>query len=515
MQFLAPPLDRVSTGMPVPDAGATASTVSSQYARQEPNWRLVRTLYAGTRAMREARDRYLVKHPRELDENFKHRLGKAVLTNITKDAVDACIARPFSKPVELQQDAPDAVWAWVEDMDLKGTTLHDFTREVFSNAIKDGQAHIFVDYMSAPNAQSRADEIAFGARPYFVPVPAGELIAAYVSYSGSRPYISHIRIREFDIQRDPGGYGEEFIERIRVIEAMSPEYPQGRREVWENRLQRGWQKIEDAIYPLPFVPLFTIYAGIPIDFFEIDPPFLDLAYMNVQHWNLSSEYDAALEKCSFSMLAVRPVEGAGSPVESLYKGEGETEARFTVGPDTVLVGDWYYVEPTASGLEQASKRLEVLEQQMRAKAMDPHLVKHPGDVTATETAIGEAKSQANLMAWVLGASLSLSRALTFAARWDGVIGPTDAIAASINTEFAVGFTEADISYILQMHATGNLSRETAWMEMKRRGMLAPTFDPEQELERLLAENPLPELGAPDEAANDDQPPPPEVEDEAA
>ena len=463
-------------------AAATVADVSSRSAawcaRQHERG-LVRDVVAGTRRLRAAGELYLPRFPREMPANHKMRLRTAVLTNVLKDAIENSIGRPFSQPVQLSAEAPAAVQGWAEDMTLQKHTLGQFARSAFRSGITDGMVHILADYRGVPGAFTLKDELDGGARPYFVPIIADRLIACYRETKAGVPQVIHARIHECEVVRD--GYSEALRERIRVIEP-------GKVQLWEAVAGKGWEKIEDKPYPNESVPLFTFYAGEPEADYVIDPPFLDLAYKNIEHWQLSSGFQNNLDRCNFAMLAVKPMDGASSPVENLRRDPNnpDAEATFEVGPDTVLVGDWYYVEPSAAGLKETAARLDALKADMRLMGLDPMMPKASGGITATERSIEEAKSQSQLADWVVNFSDVLDQALAFAMDWHGVKGKAK---ISISSDFPLTLDSQDVDWLLKMRATGDLSRETVWEEARRRGMLGPKFDAEKEIVRLESEPP--------------------------
>jgi hypothetical protein len=51
------------------------------------------------------------------------------------------------------------------------------------------------------------------------------------------------------------------------------------------------------------------------------------------------------------------------------------------------------------------------------------------------------------------------------------------------------FDDQDVSWLLQMRASGDLSRETVWEEAKRRGLLGPKFEADAEVARIESEPP--------------------------
>lgn len=143
-------------------------------------------------------------------------------------------------------------------------------------------------YANVPGGATLADEKALGARPYLVMVPATQLIAGYVGEVNGENVVVHARIAERHLVRD--GYVEKTVDRVRVLEP-------GRFQIFSNLEgqwaleQEGEVKVRGQL--LDRVPLFTFYAGDKIDDFWCVPPFLDLAYKNIQHYQLSSDDDHA------------------------------------------------------------------------------------------------------------------------------------------------------------------------------------------------------------------------------
>jgi len=118
---------------------------------------------------------------------------------------------------------------------------------------------------------------------------------------------------------------------------------------------------------------------------------------------------------------------------------------------------------------------------MRLMGLDPIMQRATGGITATERAIEEAKSQSQLADWVVNFSDVLDTALAFAMAWDGIKGEAR---ISISSDFPMMLGEEDISWLLQMRASGDLSRETVWEEAKRRGILGVKFDAGNEAARI-------------------------------
>lgn len=142
-----------------------------------------------------------------------------------------------------------------------------------------------------------------------------------------------------------------------------------------------------------------------------------------------------------------------------------------------------FLDDTAEiGISHKSVRLRALNR-MAEKA------ENTGTVTATASGIEAAKAHSTLQAWALALKDALEQAFVFTAMWTGADTNT-APEVSVHTDFAVGLYGAEeVRVLLDARKEAQISRETFWDEMQRRGVLGPQFDREKEEERLLAENP--------------------------
>src|SRR5690606_21224341 len=137
-----------------------------------------RAVYGGTRAMREAGDRFLPRFPLEEDDAYEDRLARAVLYNAFKRTVKGLAGMAFRKDPQLEDDVPVEIRGqeadsetgqplvighW-ENIDLAGRHGAVFARDVFEAKLIDGHTFIFVDWWGADDARSRAEERE--ARPY-------------------------------------------------------------------------------------------------------------------------------------------------------------------------------------------------------------------------------------------------------------------------------------------------------------------------------------------------------------
>lgn len=472
-------MNTTSTGGGTPTQGPVStndpSSKSSTYLQMEDDWHVVRSIYEGTRHMRKQRERYLPKHPEENDDAYENRLKRTSLVNVLKDAVQNTVARPFSKPVHLNGSAPKEAHLWALDMDLEGTGINTFCRRAFRDATLDGMVHCLADYNVAPAGASPAEKAMFAQRPYLTLVPARNLHAAYTTNSMGQRICYHARIREDVTVLD--GFREKKVERMRVLNV-------GGFEVWERGMNTaGWQVVQRGEMRRPDgaiwdrVPLETFYAGPREQDFLCPPPFLDLAWLNVVHWQSFSDQRNILSKSRFAMLYLTGIENPDEMTDD--------DGNFVVGPHAGIFlpdgGSIGYVEPGGRSIEMGFKDLDTLVEQMRVMGLDPIMPKGGTPNTATEMSIDDAKARAPLEEWAWDFVAFMERNYNNMFLWQGMDQAVESTRVEINTDFGVNINGPEtLQTIMQMRSMGELSRRTFYYEMKRRSVLSPSFDADTE-----------------------------------
>jgi hypothetical protein len=446
----------------------TVNDPCDDYVEMELGWRLPRALMGGTRQMRREARTYLPQEPLETDGAYTSRLGRSVLFNAFRKTVQNLTGRVFSKPVTLQDDVPAPIAAMAEDIDLNGRHLNLFARDVFIDGLALGLSHILVEMPpKLPEGSTLADERKAGRRPYWCHIKAENLIGWKSEMVGGRQRLTQVRIRE-NYFREDGLYHTASVARVRVLEP-------GRFEVWESG-EKGWYLVEEGETSLSEIPLSTFYAE-RTGFMMARPPLEDQAEINVQHWQSSSDQRHILHVARVPLLF-----GSGFPDD--FKVEQAGPNSMTLGP---VGSDMKYVEHSGHAIESGRQDLESLEEQMQVLGMEV-LMPKTGNQTATAKAIDstEANSQLATMAVCLGDAIE--QALMFTAQF---MAGDDGGSVQVNTDFGVTMRNAeDVKALIEARKTKEISRETFWKELKRRGLLMDDFDPE--VEAALIENEMPE-----------------------
>ena len=489
-----PPQISSDTKAGITPLGMDPTQRSTSYISMQDTWDVIRTVYEGTKALRHAGERYLPRHTRESEGEYKNRLQCTSLTNVLRDAIQNTCSRPFRKRVQLNELSPQMCKDWSENIDLVGNSLHMVAIRSFRDALLDGMVHVITDMQTVPAGISKGQEKAMRTRPYWTVIPARDLIAAYVRFNEAGEKIVY-HARTYSCFHRLVGYMEELIEQVRCYRLVEPgdldsvqwpgyeNYAGAVWELWEKRpgawtLIDGGPMLKAGGMPWDRVPLRTFYAGTDVDDFHCIPPFIDLAHLNVTHWQSSSDQRNILTVARFPMLAASGIQDT----KDLLNDKGE----LAIGPRAALVtpdpqGKWYFVETRGAAIQAGREDLKQLIEDMRIMGLDPLMPQNTGAQTATEHAIDESKARAPLEQWAWEFADFISRCFDDMCEW---VGATDQIGTSkvqLDTDIGLGTQkDQDLNILLQLRQMRDLSRHSLYEELKRRALLGPYFDPEAE-----------------------------------
>lgn len=456
-----------------------------------------RAVYGGTRAMREAGDRFLPRFPLEEDDAYEDRLARAVLYNAFKRTVKGLAGMAFRKDPALEDDVPieirgqeadpdtgqELVIGHAENIDLAGRHLSVFARDVFEAKLIDGHTFIFVDWWGADDARSRAEERE--ARPYWVHILRQQVIRWRAESFGGRTVLVSFAYIETDTEPD-GEFGERLIRRVRQYdlvesdgETVSAAGTRVRYRSWVQDVETtggAWQVEEpgrllgERMTRIPVVCDYADRAG----FFESDPPLLDLAYENIRHYQLRSDRDTLLHTSHV-------------PVFTLIGVSRDQVAQMSIGAGTGLVLDnpqakAQYTEASGTGLAQSRDELKDTEQRMAAMGLAMLQRETRAAETAEAKRIDKAENDSQLAVMVRATGDALEEALWLHAMWMGL---PDGGSVSMNDDFGIEPLEPQMVQALAGLVRDNmLSLDTLWDLLKSGNILPDGFNAELERARI-------------------------------
>lgn len=422
---------------------ATVSTISKEFTLQREDMSLTRDLLGGTKAMVRAAERYIPKSRRfETIQEYESRLKRTILFNAYKRTVRFLRGQVFKKPVVLEdvkpgdlitQEQKDWFNEWIEDVNLQGNNLNEWSGIVFESGVNDGVTFCIVDYSTVPTLTKEDGSLYYldkngqyqlktkqadqenGWRPYLVHVPAGQVIDCHVDVLNGVQIITHFRyVEDYVIQKDE--WETERRQRIRV-------FTPGRYQCWENSADgaddyilnesmSGEMKDENGNL-LRFVPVCIFMPGEKRTPCTAEPALQDLAELNKRHWQATSAQSELME------FVRRPV-WFGRQL-----GESENGEPILFGAGTLINATSDQADLKSLGIDSGSiqagrEELRDLESQM---AMYGLQLLQPSNglysVTATEVNQDTEESVSTLQDWALRYQNFLENCLKFVGIWKG------------------------------------------------------------------------------------------------
>ncbi|MEP3245058.1 MAG: DUF4055 domain-containing protein [Sneathiella sp.] len=420
------------------------SKPSDHYKQMSERWALPLTLMGGSPAMHEAGSRFLPRHPAETEKVYQDRARRTVLRNYFRRAVKKTVGRVFSSPLKPSDDMPSPLLTILRNVDLAGRGLNSFAQSWFEDALVCGLSHVLIDF---PVSDTSGSTGLF--RPYAVHISAQQLIATQWEMTAEGHRLTQIRIQEEVTECD--GFEERKVRQIRV---MSPHNWQ----LYRLGARGEWLLADEGTNSLGEIPLVTLYTN-RVGFQQACPPFEDLAYLNLEHYQIRSDQRNALNVASFPILAA-----------SGY--DTEIDGRIEVGPNKVLTtsdtgGKYYYVESTGAALEAGARELSALEKAIHLFGLQFEA----GEIreTATGRALDAADAVTPLSHMVTNLEDSLNKALHFMGRW---IGTETVGAISVQTDQLSPLKgHQGLDELMALQEKGLIDAETLLSELARRGVL--------------------------------------------
>lgn len=465
---------------------------SQRYEELRKKRALPRTLMGGTTAMRAAAQTYLPKYPAEPPKTYKTRLANTHLYPAFSDAVHKQASKFFREPIMLEGVPKPIEDILTKDIDGEGRALTPFGMDVVDAAMCDGVSFIFVDKDPLPVGATRADELRLNVQPKWILFTADQVIGWRHATINGKTTLTQLRVKQCTWE-PAGEFGEVDVERVRVYNAdgATPVVFQ----VWrkykdETTGEEVWRIESDGVLALTYIPIEPFYTR-RVGFMEGEPPLDGLADLSSEHWVSSSEQRNALTFLRFSMLVLigmqPPKQIKKAP--NLAQGEigDEVEPKVEIGPAKVLYapvgGDAKYVEHSGKGIESGTKDLEAIERRMQTTGIALR-VENQGKVTATASALDSAETNATMKAMAKELKDTIERCIQITADWMKIANASLG-EVKVYDEFGEVVTEVTLDQLLKMRMAREMSRETFWAELKRRGILSDDFDPAKE-ETLIA-----------------------------
>ncbi|HBC82196.1 MAG TPA: DNA-binding protein [Escherichia sp.] len=453
------------------------STPNLDYNNMVEAWDINDALMGGTLYMRQLGEAHMPRWPNEDKEDYKKRLAVATLLPAYEETINQNIGRVFAQPVVLSETTPEQVKALAPNIDLEGMRLDVWAQAFFGIAFQYGLAHALVDYprVDAEQVRTKADEQASGARPYVTMLNPRQVIGWKSKTAGGKVVLTNLRIKEVVVV-DGDDFGQTKVEQIRHI------LP-GKVEIYRRKKSEGgeetWQIHEEWVTSRNDIPLVTLYTK-RTGFMRGSPPLLNLALLNIKHWQSQSEQDNILHVARVPLLVVYGLQ-AGQELTIGSSSATQFENRELQGME--------YVEHTGSAIGAGKTSLEDLENQMRQAGAK--LLRPENTSTKSVEQTSEERMQEHSPLYTMANSLedALDNILQIMAEW---LGLNDGGNVDVRTELDVSEQSINAPAALAVQSLrqgGDIRRIDAVRALQSLKIIDPDAKPEEIIDELNNQDP--------------------------
>ncbi len=472
-------------------------TVDSPFVRtravidQMKGWEIMKAVTNGTEYLRENSEAFLPLEPREDYTAYLARVNRSVFTPYTQRLIRAAAGLILRKPISVEGD-PYWTDVFNKDVDGCGSDLDEYARRLLICALTYGHCHTLVDFPAPSGARSLAEERALNRRPYWIEVDPTQIYGWRLDRETNYGNLTQVRIGEKAVVPD-GEFGEKVYDQIRVIDGEFGEkvYDQirviepGRYRVFRQEEQKKemqgnfpypssfdqsdateeYELVESGPYSLDQIPLVTIYAN-KTDTMTSKPPLLDIAHLNLAHYQRQADLIHSLHIASQPMLVL---EGWDDQTKDMAI---SVNYAMATQPGNKV----YYVEPASSAFEAQSSEIQELQQQMATLGISTLSQQKFVAESADARRLDRIDTNSMLSMVSMDLESGLQKSYDLAANYLGLEPPKVKISRDFDLQRLIG---QDIAAMGQLFEDQVISREE-FRDMLVQGEILPTAAEQQQ-----------------------------------
>ena len=329
------------------------------------SWEIMKAVTYGTEYLRENSEAFLPLEPREDYDAYLSRVNRSVFSPYTQRLVRAATGLILRKPITVIGD-PYWTDVFVKDVDGCGSDLDEYARRLLICALTYGHSNTLVDFPAPTGARSLAEERNQNRRPYWIEVDPANIYGWRLDREVNYGKLIQVRIAEQAVVPE-GDFGEKVFDQIRVIEPGQYKIFRKKETTKDMYTQdesfagnfdspaneKDYELVESGEFSLGEIPLVTVYAG-KTDTMTSKPPLLDIAYLNLAHFQRQADLIHSLHVASQPLLVM---EGWDDQTKDMAI---SVNYAMATQPGNKV----YYVEPAASAFEAQAAEIQELQLQM-------------------------------------------------------------------------------------------------------------------------------------------------------
>ena len=433
-------------------------------------WEIMKAVTNGTEYLRENSEAFLPIEPREDYTAYLSRVNRAVFSPFTQRLIRAAAGLILRKPINI---TGDPYWAdiFTKDVDGCGSDLDEYARRLLICALTYGHCHTLVDFPAPTGARSLAEERELNRRPYWIEVDPTNIYGWRLDREVNYGNLIQVRIKEKAVVPD-GDFGEKVYDQIRVIEpgryriyrqvetikAMAGGFP------YPNAFDAtdstsDYELIESGDYTLDRIPLVTMYSG-KTDTMTSKPPLLDIAYLNLAHFQRQADLIHSLHIASQPILVL---EGWDDQTKDMAV---SVNYAMATQPGNKV----YYVDPAASAFEAQSAEIKELQMQMATLGISTLSQQKFVAESADARRLDRVDTNSMLSMVSMDLEQSLQKSFDLAANYIGIEPPEVTINRDFDIDRLIG---QDITALTSLFDNGVLARDE-FRQILMQGEILPT-----------------------------------------
>jgi len=451
------------------------------------SWEIMKAVTEGTEYLRENSEAFLPLEPREDYDAYMARVNRAVFSPFTQRLIRAATGLVLRKPISL---IGDPYWTEMFKMDVDGckSDLDEYARRILMCSLTYGQSHILVDYPAPSGARSLAEERAQDRRPYWIEVDPLNLYGWRLDRESNYGNLIQARIGEKAVLPD-GQFGEKVHDQVRVIEPGKYRVFRRKDQIDEmydlndnsfagefdaTTAEKDFKLVESGEFSLGEIPLVTIYSG-KTDNLTSKPPLLDIAYLNLAHFQRQADLIHSLHVASQPMLVM---EGYDDQTKDLAI---SVNYAMATQPGNKI----YYVEPASSAFDAQSAEIKELQMQMATLGISTLSQQKFVAESADARRLDRVDTNSMLSMVSMELEQKLQKAFNLSAQYVGIEPPEVKISRDFDIERLIG---QDVTALTALFDQQVIDREE-FRQILVQGEVLPQNDETSETEKVKEEEP--------------------------
>lgn len=441
------------------DRNVTFSRAEYNSALQD--WDLCWDVYQGERAVKARGETYLpdpnmVEDGGEKGAIYKRYKQRASFYNATGYTIRTLVGSAFRKWPQLT--VPPLLEYVERDVDGEGVSIYQQSQMATIKTAAQGRSALFVDYPVTDEAASLADQQAGLLRANILRLDAEQVINWRTEKVGGVHKLALVVFNELVDSLSEDRFALESVQQWRVLRLEEGIYTQ---EVWRLDAHKEPYMHEGPIIPsdgagnpFRFIP-FTFIGSSNNDTSVDLPPSLDMARLNIKHYQLAADWYNAL----FYAGQPQPwISGLDVEWRGWLQDQGFILGSRAMLPLPVGGAFGFATVPAETAIQ---KEIHDIEQRM--VAIGARLITPGGAVKTATQAQGEQEAQHSVMSLVIeNVNEAYSEALGWVLMFMDRAGQS-AVTDDINYRISTDLTAAELNPQL-MAAIGQLYQTGKWPE---------------------------------------------------